>query len=122
MLFNYPSFIGEKEQTQSELLFNSVRMAIQTHAGEIWSDLSFGTSIRNMIKQGIDELVLAEIRTELENVLNKYFSDDIIVRSLSIWQELNKVKVSLEYIELRTGTHYTVQSEETIINNDQTLY
>ena len=122
MLFNYPSFIGEKEQTQSELLFNSVRMAIQTHAGEIWSDLAFGTNIRNMIKQGIDELVLAEIRTELESVLNKYFSNDIIVKNLSVWQELDKVKISLEYIELRTGTHYTVQSEEIIINNDQTLY
>lgn len=122
MLFNYPSFIGEKEQTQSELLFNSVRMAIQTQAGEIWVDIDFGTNIRNLIKQGIDALVLAEIRTEIETKLGIYFKDELEIKDLSVWQDLDKVKVKLDYLELRTGIHYTVQTEETIINQDQTLH
>ena len=122
MLFNWPSFIGEKEQTKSELLFNSIRMLIQTHMGEIWVDLDFGTNIRNLIKQGIDNLVLMEIKDELENKLNSYFSNDILINILDVWQELNKVRVNLEYTELRTGIHYTVQTEEIIVNNDQTLY
>ena len=122
MLFNWPSFIGEKEQTKSELLFNSIRMLIQTHMGEIWVDLDFGTNIRNLIKQGIDNLVLMEIKDELENKLNSYFSNDILINILDVWQELNKVRVNLEYTELRTGIHYTVQTKEIIVNNDQTLY
>lgn len=122
MLFNYPSFIGEKEQSESELLYNNVRMEIQTHIGEIWVDLELGTNIRNLIKSGIDNITVAEIRTELETKLDKYFHDDLIIETLDIWQELDKLKINLEYIELRTGTHYTVQSEETIINKDQTLY
>lgn len=122
MLFNYPSFIGEKEQSESELLYNNVRMEIQTHIGEIWVDLELGTNIRNLIKSGIDAITVAEIRTELETKLDKYFHNDLTIETLDIWQELDKLKINLEYIELRTGTHYTVQSEETIINNDQTLY
>nr|CAI9752037.1 hypothetical protein YSBCXYJI_YSBCXYJI_CDS_0152 [Caudoviricetes sp.] len=122
MLFNYPSFIGEKEQSESELLYNNVRMEIQTHIGEIWVDLELGTNIRNLIKSGIDNITVAEIRTELETKLDKYFHNDLIIETLDIWQELDKLKINLEYIELRTGTHYTVQSEETIINKDQTLY
>lgn len=122
MLFNYPSFIGEKEQSESELLYNNVRMEIQTHIGEIWVDLELGTNIRNLIKSGIDTITVAEIRTELETKLDKYFHNDLTIETLDIWQELDKLKINLEYIELRTGTHYTVQSEETIINNDQTLY
>ncbi len=122
MLFNYPSFIGEKEQSESELLYNNVRMEIQTHIGEIWVDLELGTNIRNLIKSGIDNITVAEIRTELETKLDKYFHNDLTIETLDIWQELDKLKINLEYIELRTGTHYTVQSEETIINKDQTLY
>ena len=122
MLFNYPSFIGEKEQSESELLYNNVRMEIQTHIGEIWVDLELGTNIRNLIKSGIDNITVAEIRTELETKLDKYFHNDLTIETLDIWQELVKLKINLEYIELRTGTHYTVQSEETIINKDQTLY
>lgn len=122
MLFNYPSFIGEKEQSESELLYNNVRMEIQTHIGEIWVDLELGTNIRNLIKSGIDTITVAEIRTELETKLDKYFHNDLTIETLDIWQELDKLKINLEYIELRTGTHYTVQSEETIINKDQTLY
>lgn len=122
MLFNYPSFIGEKEQTPSELLFNDVRMAIQTHMGEIWFDLEYGSNIRNLIKQGIDEIVLAEIKQEIELKLQKYFANDLIINKLDVWQEIDKVKVSLEYIELRTGIYNTIQSEEIIINNDTSLY
>ena len=122
MLFNYPSFIGEKEQSESELLYNNVRMEIQTHIGEIWVDLELCTNIRNLIKSGIDNITVAEIRTELETKLDKYFHNDLTIETLDIWQELDKLKINLEYIELRTGTHYTVQSEETIINKDQTLY
>lgn len=122
MLFNYPSFIGEKEQSESELLYNNVRMEIQTHIGEIWVDLELGTNIRNLIKSGIDNITVAEIRTELETKLDKYFHNDLTIETLDIWQELDKLKINLEYIESRTGTHYTVQSEETIINKDQTLY
>lgn len=122
MLFNYPSFIGEKEQSESELLYNNVRMEIQTHVGEIWVDLELGTNIRNLIKSGIDNITVAEIRTELETKLDKYFHNNLIIETLDIWQELDKLKINLDYIELRTGTHYTVQSEETIINKDQTLY
>lgn len=122
MLFNYPSFIGEKEQSESELLYNNVRMEIQTHIGEIWVDLELGTNIRNLIKFGIDNITVAEIRTELETKLDKYFHNDLTIETLDIWQELDKLKINLEYIELRTGTHYTVQSEETIVNKDQTLY
>lgn len=122
MLFNYPSFIGEKEQSDSELLYNSVRMEIQTHVGEVWVDLELGTNIRNLIKSGIDAITVAEIRTELETKLDKYFHNDLTIENLDIWQELDKIKINLDYVELRTGTHYTVQSEETIINNDQTLY
>lgn len=122
MLFNYPSFIGEKEQSESELLYNNVRMEIQTHIGEIWVDLELGTNIRNLIKSGIDNITVAEIRTELETKLDKYFHNDLTIETLDIWQELDKLKINLEYIELRTGTHYTVQSEETIVNKDQTLY
>ena len=122
MLFNYPSFIGEKEQSESELLYNNVRMEIQTHIGEIWVDLELGTNIRNLIKSGIDAITVAEILTELETKLDKYFNNDLTIETLDVWQELDKLKINLEYIELRTGTHYTVQSEETIINKDQTLY
>lgn len=122
MLFNYPSFINQKEQTPSELLFNSVRMAVQTHVGEIWFNLEFGTNIRNLIKQGIDEITIAEIKSELELKLQKYFSNDLLINKLDIWQELDRVKVNLEYIELRTGIMNTVQTEEIILNDDTSLY
>lgn len=122
MLFSYPSFIGQSEEDRSKLLFNSVRMVIQTHAGEIWVNQDFGTNIRNSIKEGIDNLVLMEIRTEIETKLNKYFNNELEIENLEVWQELNTVKVKLDYIELQTGIHYTVQTEEIIVNQDQTLY
>ena len=122
MLFNYPSFINQKEQTPSELLFNNVRMVIQTHVGEIWLNLEFGTNIRNLIKQGIDEITIAEIKSELELKLQKYFSNDLLINKLDIWQELDRVKINLEYVELRTGIMNTVQTEEIILNDDTSLY
>lgn len=122
MLFNYPSFINQKEQTPSELLFNNVRMAIQTHVGEIWLNLEFGTNIRNLIKQGIDEITIAEIKSELELKLQRYFSNDLLISKLDVWQELDRVKVNLEYVELRTGIMNTVQTEEIILNDDTSLY
>ena len=122
MLFSYPSFIGQSEEDKSKLLFNSVRMVIQTYAGEIWVNQDFGTNIRNSIKEGIDNLVLMEIRTEIETKLNNYFNNELEIENLEIWQELDVVKVKLDYIELQTGIHYTVQTEEIIVNQDQTLY
>ena len=123
MLFSYPSFIGVKEEDQSKLLFNSVRMAIQTHVGEIWINIDFGTNIRNYIKQGIDNLVISEIQSELEMKLNEHFRDDIYIENINIAQNLNNLLVNLDYIELRTGIHYTVQTtEEIIVNQDQSLY
>lgn len=122
MLFSYPSFIGQSEEDKSKLLFNSVRMVIQTHAGEIWVNQDFGTNIRNSIKEGIDNLVLMEIRTEIETKLNNYFNNELEIENLEIWQELDVVKIKLDYIELQTGIHYTVQTEEIIVNQDQTLY
>lgn len=122
MLFNYPSFIGEKEQTPSELLYNNIKILIQTSLSEIWYDVNFGTNLREQIKRGIDNLVIAEIRDELETKLMKYFINDMTIENLNIYQDINKVKVDLDYIELRTGIHYTVQTEEIILNDDQTLY
>lgn len=122
MLFSYPSFIGQSEENRSKLLFNNVRMVIQTHVGEIWVDQDFGTNIRNSIKEGIDNLVLMEIRTEIETKLNKYFNNELKIENLEVWQELNTIKVKLDYIELQTGIHYTIQTEEIIVNQDQTLY
>lgn len=122
MLFSYPSFIGQSEENRSKLLFNSVRIVIQTHVDEIWVDQDFGTNIRNSIKEGIDNLVLMEIRTEIETKLNKYFNNELKIENLEVWQELNTIKVKLDYIELQTGIHYTIQTEEIIVNQDQTLY
>lgn len=122
MLFNFPSFIGEKEQTPSELLYNNIKIMIQTHIGEIWTDLDFGTDIRNLIKQGINNITLVEISDELETKLNTYFGENIVIDDLKVQQEQNVVKVNLRYIELRTGIHYSMQTEETINNSDNTLY
>lgn len=122
MLFNFPSFLGVKEQSQSERLYNNIKILIQTHIGEIWIDTEFGTNIRDHIKQGLTVLVIDDICVELESKLNKYFSNQIIIENLNAWQEIDKVKVKLDYLELRTGKQYTVLSEEIIINNDVSLY
>ena len=117
MLFNFPSFISTKEQTKSELLFNNVRFVLQTSVEELWTDLKFGTKIRGYIKQGIDNITIAEIREEIYNKLMFYFTDDLEISVLDIQQDVNVLHVKLDYIELKTGKHYTLQSEEDIINN-----
>lgn len=125
MLFNYPSFIGEKEQNESERLMNNVKILLQTHIDEIWLDVTFGTNIRNYLKQGINNITLFEIKDEIQAKLLKYFGNELEIASLTAKQDnenLDKIIVSLTYIELRTGIHYTVQTEETIINTDTSLY
>lgn len=122
MLFTYPSFIGTKEQSQSDLLFNSIRMVIQTNVREIWYDLDFGTKIRDLIKQGIDDITIMEIQDDITSALDKYFSNDIIVNTLDIYQDLDKLKINLDYTEVRTGKHYTMQTEDVIVNEDRSLY
>lgn len=126
MLFNFPTFISVKEQTTSERLYNSLKIMIQTHIQEIWVNLDFGTNIRNLLKQGIDNILLAEIRDELETKIYRYFSNSLVISSLDVWQDTgeysNIVRVNLEYIELRTGVTKTIQSEEIILNKDSTMY
>lgn len=122
MLFNFPSFIGEKEQDRSELLYENVRVLISTHIEEIWYDLNFGTTIRNKIKHGIDALVVAEILDEIRDKVNRYFSNDLVIKDVKAEQQTDKLFINLEYLELRTGKHFTVTSEEIIINNDTSLY
>ena len=122
MLFNYPTFISEKEQTKSELLFNNVRILIQTHVQEICFNTEFGTNIRDKIKQGIDDFTISDIRDEIETKLLKYFSNDLRIEKLNAWQEIDKVKIELMYTELKTGISRTIQDEEIITNSDTTLY
>lgn len=122
MLFNYPSFINKSEQDDSRILFNSVRMALQTSLGEIWYDTGFGVNLRNLIERGIDALVVAEIQDDIENNLIKFFDNEIKVEYLDVWQELDKVKVALTYTELRTGKKLTVQTEQKFVNDDTSLY
>lgn len=125
MLFNYPSFINEKEQTKSELLYNNIKILIQTHVTEIWYDLNYGTTVRDVIKQGIDDLAISEILEEIRYKLNTYFSNDIIINSLTAKQDIDTLKISLNYTELRTGKQYTIntiEEELSILNNDTSLY
>lgn len=122
MLFSYPSFLNKLEQDDSRLLFNSVRMALQTSLKEIWYDTTFGTNIRNLLKHGIDALIVSEIQIDIENNLMNHFANDIKVNYIDIWQELDTIKVALNYTELRTGKHNTIQTEQKFINTDTSLY
>lgn len=122
MLFNYPSFINKSEQDDSRILFNSVRLALQTSLGEIWYDTSFGVNIRNLIEKGIDALVAAEIQEDIETNLIKYFSNEIRIEYLDLTQDVDTIKVALTYTELRTGKKLTVQTEQKMINDDTSLY
>lgn len=122
MLFNYPSFINKSEQDESRILFNNVRLALQTNIREIWYNIQFGTHIRDLIKHGIDSLIVAEVQQDIEDNLMNYFTNDIKLDSLDLWQDVDKIKVSLKYIELRTGKVNTIQTEQTFINNDTSLY
>lgn len=122
MLFNYPSFISTSEQDESRLLFNNIRMVLQTNLREIWYDIDFGTNIRENIKDGIDALVITNIQIEMENKLLEYFKNDIQLKYLDLVQKGNRILVSLTYIELRTGKFNTIQTEETFVNKDTSLY
>lgn len=122
MLFNYPSFINKNEQSESRLLFNSIRMDLQTNIKEIWYDINFGTNIRGLIKKGINALVVAEIQNSIEDVVKTYFKDDIQLNYLDAWQDNNKIKVNLTYTELKTGKKNTIKTEETFVNTDVSLY
>lgn len=121
MLFNYPSFINTAEQDESRILFNNIRLVLQTTLKELWYNLDFGTNIRNLIKNGINSMIVAEIQLDIENNLIQYFNDDIKLNYLDIEQDESKIKISLNYTELRTGKHNTVQAEETFINNNTIL-
>lgn len=122
MLFNYPSFINKNEQSESRLLFNSIRMALQTNIREIWYDINFGTNIRGLVKKGINALVVAEIQNSIEDVVKTYFKDNIQLNYLDAWQDNNKIKVNLTYTELKTGKKNTIKTEETFVNTDVSLY
>lgn len=119
MLFNFPSFIGKKEQTKSEILFNNIKILIQTQIKELWADVNFGTDIRNNLKQGINSITVFNIRNEIEEKLQEYFSNDINLQSISTKQnkeEPTKLEIDVTYIELRTGINYTLHTEENIEN------
>lgn len=122
MLFTFPSFINKSEQDESRLLYNAIKITLQTSVREIWYDVNFGTKIRNAIKQGIDGLVVTDIQIDIEDNLMKYFQNDIRLNYLDLQQQGDKILIQLDYIELRTGKHNTIQTEETFINQDKSLY
>ena len=122
MLFNFPTFISTKEQDPSERLYNNVKILIQTQIQEIWVDLDFGSEIRNKLKQGINNIILVEIKNELEIKINQYFSNDLLITKLDVKQDVDKIRVDLEYKELRTGIFKSVQSDEVIVNNSNTSF
>lgn len=122
MQFTFPSFINQTEQDQSRLLYNSVKICLQTHIGEIWYDSKFGTKIRDYIKDGIDSLVASDIQQDIEENLTNHFQDDIHLDYVDAWQEGDTIKVALSYTELRTGKHNVIQTEEKFPNNDTSLY
>lgn len=121
MLFTYPSFINTAQQDDSRLLYNNIKILLQTSIKEIWYDTSYGTELRNKIKDGLDLLIVAEIQNNIEEVLMKYFSNDIILNYLDFEQDENKLLVSLNYKELRTGKFNTIETEQTFINTDTSL-
>ena len=119
MLFNFPTFLGTKEQTSSERLYNQIKILIQTHLQEILIDLDYGTNIRNYIKQGINSIVISDIRDELTDKIMQYFSNDVIIDHINISQDSDILYIDLEYLELRTGLHNTIETQETLIENPQ---
>lgn len=113
---NYPSFIGKKEQSKSELLYNKVKILMQTNVKELIYDVDFGTDIRSHLKQGISNIVIGEIKEEILNKLNNYLGNELEVTSLIVKQNDNKLFVNLEYTELSTGKVETITAEEVIEN------
>lgn len=122
MQFTFPSFINQTEQDDSRLLYNSIKIALQTHLGEIWYDSTFGTKIRDYVKDGIDALVVSDIQQDIEENLNNHFQNEIHVDYVEAWQEADIIKVNLSYTELRSGKHNTVKTEERFANTDTSLY
>lgn len=122
MQFTFPSFINQTEQDESRLLYNSIKIALQTHIGEIWYNSAFGSKIRDYIKDGIDSLVMSDIQQDIEENLSKHFQNEISLDYVDAWQEGDTIKVVLSYIELRTGKHNTVKTEERFANSDTSLY
>lgn len=118
MLFNFPTFLNKQEQDRSRILFNNIRMVLQTSVKEIWYDTYFGTKIRNFIKSGVDSLVVTEVQNEIETNLMKYFENDIVINYLDLWQENEVIKIALNYTELPTGKFNTVQTTEIFTNTD----
>lgn len=118
MLFSFPSFINKNEQSDSDILYNNIKILIQTSIMEIWYDTTFGTNIRNLIKQGINAITVVEIQNEIENKIYKYFSNDVVIKYLDAYQNKNTINIDLTYYELRTGKYNTVKTEETFINKD----
>ena len=118
MLFSFPSFINKNEQSDSDILYNNIKILIQTSIMEIWYDTTFGTNIRNLIKQGINAITVVEIQNEIENKIYKYFSNDVVIKYLDAYQDKNTINIDLTYYELRTGKYNTVKTEETFINKD----
>lgn len=122
MQFTFPSFINQTEQDESRLLYNSIKIALQTHIGEIWYNSTFGSKIRDYIKDGIDSLVMSDVQQDIEENLSKHFQNEISLDYVDAWQEGDTIKVVLSYIELRTGKHNTVETEERFANRDTSLY
>lgn len=118
MLFTYPSFINVSKQDKSRLLYNNVKIALQTSINEIWYDIQYGVRTREYIKDGIDELVVARIQDNIENCLMNYFSQDILLNYMDIRQTETKIYIDINYTELRTGIHNTIRTEETFINEN----
>lgn len=122
MLFNFPTFLNTKEQTPSERLYNNLKILVQTHIAEVWYNIQFGTNIRDSIKAGIDDIVVSDIRDELQEKIVKYFNDKLTITKMDIQQKVDKLYVYLTYMELRTGVHRTMQVVESIENKDMSFY
>lgn len=122
MLFNYPSFISQDEQNRSRLLYNNIKIVLQTSIEEIWYDTEFGTHIRDLLKKGINALVVSEISQEIEDKLAKYFADDLRLVYLDAYQEDRVIRISLTYEELQTGKMNTVEMEQTFVNDQLSQY
>ena len=118
MLMNWPTFLGTKEQSPSEMLYNRIKILIQTHIEEIFVNLDYGTNIRNYIKQGISNIVMSDIKDELTTKIMKYFSNDVNITNIEMKQDFNKIIINLDYVELRTGNHNTIQAQEMLITNN----
>lgn len=122
MLFNFPSFLNTKEQTQSDRLYNNLKILVQTSVDEIWYDVNFGTNIRDNIKAGISDIVISDIRDELTEKITTYFQNDLQILRMDIYQIVDKLRIELDYVELRTGLHKTLITEQDIENKDTSLY